>query len=194
MNYIDQIAAMGACPNALDWLDGAKHSTLQEAWNACFRADWMLWLFGHGQAVPREKLVLCACDIAETVLIHIPAGEDRPRTAIETARRWARGEASIEEVRSAHADAFAAYVHATIGAAAGAAAAAAVHATRTAYTLAHSDAAVQAANYTTEAAGAAAYAAYGATLTDAAADADAASADIVRRHFPAPPELTGASQ
>jgi hypothetical protein len=51
--------------------------------------------------VPREVLVRYACLVARTVLDKVPAGEDRPRIAIETAEAWTRGEATIEEVRAA---------------------------------------------------------------------------------------------
>jgi len=43
----------------------------------------------------------CGCAIAETVLNFFPAGERRPRLVIETARAWASGRATIEQVRIA---------------------------------------------------------------------------------------------
>lgn len=199
MNYIDQIASLGACPEALDWLHEFNHPTLQEAWAACPRADWMFWLLRKaiqkGHSIDPRALVLCACDIAETVLIHIPAGEDRPRTAIETIRRWLIGEATAEEVRSAHRAAldFArATPLASFRTASAAAANAAAHvvtiAVESAEAVAYVSAAVAVANaaaYATSAAVAVAY-----------ADADAAfeAADIVRRYFPYPPKLPGVSR
>jgi hypothetical protein len=51
-------------------------------------------------AVDRRRLVMAACDCAETVLRLVPAGEDRPHKAIKTARAWCRGEASINNVRA----------------------------------------------------------------------------------------------
>jgi hypothetical protein len=52
-----------------------------------------------------------ACDMAEMVLPKFEAkypGDLRPRSAIETARRFWRGEAAIEELRAAKAAAYAA--------------------------------------------------------------------------------------
>ena len=44
MDYIERIADMGACAPALAWLRSEQHPTLQAAWDACPRGDWMLWL------------------------------------------------------------------------------------------------------------------------------------------------------
>ena len=58
--------------------------------------------------VDRRRLVLAACDCAESVLHLVPAGEDRPRRAIGAAREWVRGRATQDEVRAARAAAYAA--------------------------------------------------------------------------------------
>lgn len=53
------------------------------------------------RALPEEHdgaVRLLACDIAERALRFVPDGEDRPRQAIDTARRFARGEATSEEM------------------------------------------------------------------------------------------------
>ena len=44
MDYIERIADMGACAPALAWLRSEQHPTLQAAWDACPRSNWMLWL------------------------------------------------------------------------------------------------------------------------------------------------------
>jgi len=92
-----------ACRAAMDWLGDRDSSQM---WADCERPDWLLWW--AGQVVSRQELVLAACDCAETALRFVPQGEDRPRLAIETARRWAKGEATVEEVRAAAAAACAA--------------------------------------------------------------------------------------
>ena len=94
----DRLIKMGACEDAVAWV-GDRDITA--AWAECQRADWMLWL--AGRVVARPLVVLAACACARTVLRYVPDGEDRPRVAIETAERWARGEATIAEVRSAAA-------------------------------------------------------------------------------------------
>jgi hypothetical protein len=142
----------------------------------------MLWLLKKAEPLPSAKLLcLCACDIAETVLLHVPAEEDRPRIAIETARRWACEEATIEEVRAAG---WAACIAARVGRVAGAA-----HTENAAYAAAraadagYNVAAVSATIVCSVSANSFARA----TATHTFAD----YADIVRRHFPNPPKLPG---
>lgn len=99
-----ELASLNACDDARKWVGG---KSLTEAWNTCERGDWMLWLVGRHVGEDswpsRQDIVLTACDCAELALKYVPEGEDRPRKAIETARAWTRGEATIEEVRAAAA-------------------------------------------------------------------------------------------
>jgi hypothetical protein len=117
-----------------------------------------------------------ACDMAEMVLPKFEAkypGDLRPRSAIETARRFWRGEAAIEELRAAKAAAAAADADgdAASAYASAAAAAYAAYASADAY-AAYADADA----YAAAAAAAAADAAYAA----AAADADLREKIIAR--------------
>jgi len=220
-DYITRIAELGSCGEALDWLRTERHPDLATAWAACHRGDWMLWLAGRVAGPPgdarRVPLVLAACDCAELALVHVPAGEDRPQIAVATARRWARGEATLDEVRTAAdaADAYAAAyaavdaayyaayaaAYAAADAAADAAYAAAYAADAYAYAAAYAAdaayAAYAAAYAAADAAADAAYAAYAATYAAAYAYAAAARADtlarcadLVRAHYPTPPEIT----
>ena len=91
-----EFAKLGASEDVLEWSRG---KTLGEAWSTCERADWMLWL--ASRLCERRLVVSAACACAETALRFVPAGEDRPRIAIETARRWTRGEATLDDVRAA---------------------------------------------------------------------------------------------
>jgi hypothetical protein len=109
MNAIEMqklLRSLHACKEALTW---AKGKTLAEIWEQCERGDWLLWLCGRMCGKDgwhtRQELVLAACVCAEKALKYVKKGADRPRIAIETARRWARGEATIAEVRTAAADA-----------------------------------------------------------------------------------------
>ena len=96
------LEAFEACDEARDWV--ATQPDAATAWAACPRGNWLVWLLGELHvrgALYRQTLVLAACACAETALCHVAAGDDRPRLAIEAARRWARGEATVEEVRAA---------------------------------------------------------------------------------------------
>ena len=97
MSLRKKLAELDACSPARDWV-GDK--TLAEAWQTCQRGDWLLWLAAKAN-IDRRLLVLAACDCAEPALVYVPAGEDRPRIAIETARAWANGEATLEAVSAA---------------------------------------------------------------------------------------------
>jgi len=155
----DILTELGACPGAVKW---AGRKTHKRAWETCKQGDWLLWIAGSLD-IDRKLLVLAACACVRRALKYIPAGEDRPRIAIETAEAWTRGEATIEQVRTA-ADAAA---HAAADAAAYAATDAAAHAAADAAAYAATDAAAHAAHVaayaSADAAAHAAYAAYAAT-------------------------------
>jgi len=89
-----------ACEEARDW--AKTQPDLSTAWANCQRPDWMLWLLARtGVAKDDSRYRLMACDFAESVLHLVPAGEDRARQAVEVARRYARGEATQEELAAA---------------------------------------------------------------------------------------------
>jgi hypothetical protein len=109
LQFENLLIELNACSEARDW---AKGKSFAQVWRTCKRGDWLLWLIGK-QAdkagwPTRKQVVLAACACAETALKYVPKGEDRPRKAIETARKWARGKATLGEVRDAAAAASAA--------------------------------------------------------------------------------------
>ena len=183
LKFMQLLRKLRACEEARTW---AKGKDLHEVWTSCDCADWLLWLAGRMADEPgwptRKQIVLAACACAETALRYVKPGEDRPRIAIETARAWVRGEASIEDVRLArkNADAADAAADAAAYAAAAAAYAGAYAAAAAAY--AAEDATYGAGAYAAAsvaaayAAGAAGYAADAAAYAAACAAEDAAYA------------------
>ena len=159
-----------ACSSAMNWL-GDRDS--DQMWTECERPDWLLWW--AGQVVSRQELVLAACDCAETALRYVPEGEDRPRLAIETTRRWVRGEATVKEVDAARAAAIAAYINAGY---------AASYAALTAYATPAPYAAHSAAAAAEETALAAARAALAAAYAAYAAAANATMCQLIRSRWP----------
>jgi hypothetical protein len=150
----------------------------------------MLWLCGKMVDKPdwptRQQIVLAACACARTALKHVPAGEKRPLVAIETAERWARGEANIQKVRAAAAAAYAtAAADAAASNAAYAAAAAAAAAADAAADAAAADAAAAAA-YATSYAASYAAAANAAAAAIPRSKALAAMAVLIRKHLKVP--------
>jgi hypothetical protein len=169
------LRTLHACEDVRKWAEG---KALAQVWAECHRGDWLLWLCGKmadKEGWPtREELVVAACACAERSLKYVRTGEERPRIAIETARRWAQGQAKISEVRAAADAAYsAAYADA-------ADAAYAAYAAYAADAAAYADAAYADAAYAAYAD--AAYAAYAAAAYAAYADAaaDAAYADAAR--------------
>jgi hypothetical protein len=122
------LEALGACEEACAW---AGERTLAQAWAECERGDWMIWLATRQHWMDDRELRGFACDCAERVLPLFEKqhpDDTRPRVAIETARRYARGEATEEELAAAEAAAGAAWAAAGAAGAAGAAARAAARA------------------------------------------------------------------
>ena len=114
-----------ACAEAREWA-AQQTGTPKQAWNSCPRGDWLLWL-AHYFGVERRLLVLSASDCAASVVDLVkPESLLASVWAIDSARRFARGETDVEECRAA---ADAAY-------AAAAAAACAAYTTADAYTTA----------------------------------------------------------
>ena len=153
----------------------------------------MFWIAAK-VGIPRERIVLAACDCAELALQHVPANEDRPRIAIATSRRWALGRETIANVKVAAADAHAAVRDAAYDAicaaarnayAAAAVADAAAHAAHAAASAAD---AVDDANFDTDTVVSAADTVLMAASTRDAADAERVAllsrcADNVRRYI-----------
>jgi len=168
-HWTDRLVALDACPEAVVW--ARTYPTLDAAWSACDRADWMGWLVGM-TTPDRRAMVGCAAEIARAVL-HVfedtCPGDARVRDCLDVCDRYAREEAGEDELRAARAAARAADASALAA-----------------------EAAALAASLAAEAAALAASASASAL---AAADTPSfhRSADIVRSWFPAPPVIGGAA-
>jgi hypothetical protein len=96
---------LGACDEALEWIEENSLNDPQVAWDTCPDASWLLWFVAKHLGNPgwptHRELVSATCDCAEAVLYLIPKGEDRPRIAIETVRRLVAGEATLKECEKA---------------------------------------------------------------------------------------------
>jgi hypothetical protein len=78
---------------------------LREMWDTCERGDWLLWfsahMIGKNGWPTHQQIVMAACQCARLVIKHVKSGEMRPLKAIEMSEAWARGEATLEQVRNA---------------------------------------------------------------------------------------------
>jgi hypothetical protein len=116
-HWSERLVELNACSGSIQWAH--TQPSYEDAWEACERGDWLLWLAtrlatdrGRLRVEDRRHVVLATCAVARTALHLIPQGEDRPRLAIETAEAWAKGAVEIEDVRHAARAAYYAYVNA----------------------------------------------------------------------------------
>ena len=86
MNWTDKLVAMDACSDAVEW--AKTQPDLETAWANCERADWMIWLSFRCVRLDKHVYVRLAVGFAHSVLPLVPAGEERPRLAIEAAEAW----------------------------------------------------------------------------------------------------------
>ena len=91
------LARLGACDYARAWV---ADRDLESSWAECHDSDWLLWLAAR-MGTPPHEIVVAACACARTVLHLAPAGDPRPRLALEAAEAWARGYATVNQVHAA---------------------------------------------------------------------------------------------
>jgi hypothetical protein len=91
MNHLQTcLKRLGACQKGLEW--AARHDDVLDAWWACPRGDWLLWL-SMKLGVTQRLVVFAACECARMAL---PFAEDeRVRTAIILAEQKASGDRDV---------------------------------------------------------------------------------------------------
>lgn len=113
MSHIELLKQHDACDDAVEW--AANYDTLTDAWDACERPDWMLWLHANGIIkIGDRDLRLFACECVR----YTPIGggrtvwdlltDERSRNAVEVAERYANGEATRDELYAARGGAWSA--------------------------------------------------------------------------------------
>lgn len=112
MTWIDDIRALGPCTNAIELLERGNYASLQDAWDQWADGSHMLWLIGmvaggKPGSPERRRLATCAAECAELALPIWElrfANDDRPRRAIEAAKRGDPKECRATSASAAHAD------------------------------------------------------------------------------------------
>jgi hypothetical protein len=105
VSWLDKIEKLAACQPAMRWLREEGFQSLEEAWQACTRPDWMLWLLGRLSTSPespqRIALLPVLCDYAELE----DSGEDPFSLAVlKRVRAWLRGESQKPNVEALYAE------------------------------------------------------------------------------------------
>jgi hypothetical protein len=119
-----------ACQSAKNWLQVGNYITIQDAWNDCKRSDWMLWALKRPSFNDQKILRLLACafvrrtPLSDGRTVWDLLTDERSRNAVIVAERYAKGNATLEELREArNAAAYAAAAYAAAAYAVDAAAA-----------------------------------------------------------------------
>jgi hypothetical protein len=164
--FLVRLRKLNACIPAVDWVE--KHGgSAADCWSDCDDGSWMGWLIGYMKLFESpQKLALCLADIIEPCSKILP----EVKTVEKTLRLYMTGEATIEQVKAT-------------GEAAGWAAEAASWAARAAEAASWAARAAEAASWA--AAEAAGWAAEAASWAARAADLKR-SANVFRKHYPAP--------
>ena len=130
-----------ACQEARNWV---ADRSLVDAWKTCERPDWLLFFADKSGAITEKEWRLLACAFARTALKYTT--DPQPLKTIEVAERFARGEASVEELGAAYRAAMSAAYSAAYSAASSTASSAAMSAASSAAMSAASSAAYSAAS------------------------------------------------
>lgn len=153
-DMLQRMIDITACGEATEWVETQAADTAQAIWDTCTRPDWMLWWAAHNGI--DHELHQLACVFARSALQFVPAGEHRPRLAVEAVEGYLTGAVTAEELERARraawdywhtADAAAYATAAYAGAYAAAAAADAAYAVYAADAAADAAAYADAANY-----------------------------------------------
>lgn len=87
-----------ACSQSVMWVNMNNIQSLEEAWNACNRGDWLLWL-AQKLGINRRKLAMCGALCAHTAVQYME--DARSREAIRVAFLWSQMKATDKEVVAA---------------------------------------------------------------------------------------------
>jgi len=90
-NFQDWLVDNDACSEAVKWVGDRAEA---QAWKQCPQPAWLIWYLGRRLRTPGypdiNQIALLACWCARRALKYVPAGEDRPRLAIEAAEKCAK--------------------------------------------------------------------------------------------------------
>lgn len=173
--FLVLLVKLGAHHEVCRWVAEQQEQTAREILRKCQRGDWLLWLASR-ISINRKLLVFAACQVARTAQQYVPAREPRTLRCIEVAEAWTRGEASLDDVKTARVAAASYAAGNVVSYADTAANAAYANAAYAAYAAAYAATNANAAAY---AAASAAYAAASASNVSLAT-----SANLVRKHIP----------
>lgn len=105
MSLIDWLEKHSACKEGSDWAVATGCETIQEVWlRDDLKPEWRIWIATRKGMVSRRVLRKFACACVRQVW-HLLT-DDRSRTAVEVAERYADGMATAEELDAAYEAAY----------------------------------------------------------------------------------------
>jgi hypothetical protein len=106
--WIKKLHEMSACQEAIDWAE--QYDSLQEAWDACPRGDWMGWLLDRLEVNKKQKMKLYCMNMR----LALPFTDDkRVRHTIEVIEAWVEGKATAKDIKAIVEEAWSAALAAT---------------------------------------------------------------------------------
>ena len=99
-----------ACSDGAEF--AAKFETMAEVWDACPRADWLIWILDKVEIRDDKKLRLFGCwcvrttKLADGLTVWDLLTDERSRKAVELAEAFANGKATRAELDAARAAAW----------------------------------------------------------------------------------------
>lgn len=87
-----------ACSPSIRWIKQNNIQSLEDAWHACERGDWLFWM-AKRLGISKRKLALGGALCAHTV-VHLMT-DSRSREAVRITFLWGRGKASDKQLREA---------------------------------------------------------------------------------------------
>jgi hypothetical protein len=93
-----EIEKFGACDPAVKFR--SQFTTFEEAWIACPRGDWMLWI--ASKVGVEDKLIIKTAALCANTVRHLMT-DKRSTDAIDIALKYAEGLATKDELRAAYA-------------------------------------------------------------------------------------------
>lgn len=100
MNAEELLKSLNACDEACIF---AKGKTIKEAWETCYRGDWMLWFFAKVFPEKLKELVMAKAVCVNT--IRDLMRDERSIKAIDIAIEFGKELATIEDLKKANLDA-----------------------------------------------------------------------------------------
>lgn len=95
--WTDKLRELDACDPAISW--ASQYPTAQQAWEACERPDWMIWLIDETGMI--EKCVLWRAAVRFARLVEHLMEDERSRHALHVREAWLDGHATDDEMAAA---------------------------------------------------------------------------------------------